>query len=111
METKKRQLKPFAISGGGLFFGEVFKAETVQSLLETLPKRWLKMWEVIQFVDDEDRNITVTREFIETQGMTIAECVADWIENGNTKDEITALNPKGRGLIRLDKFTYKVIQG
>lgn len=107
------KLKSFSVCHSGLCIGEFFKAKDINSLIsEKLPQRVLRNWETISFVDSQNKNICVTREFMENDKMTLEETINDWIENGDTETPIEALNPKKENLsiavtVTLTQFSYK----
>jgi hypothetical protein len=109
----RNKLKSFAVCHTGLILGEVFKAIDIHDLIQNkLPKRVLERWEIISFVDSENRNISVTREYIDEDGMTIDEVIQDWIDNGHTEEPILCLNPNNSTLtkgiaVRLTEFGYE----
>jgi len=98
LKKQKTKLKSFSVCHSGLITGEFFKAKSVLNLMERLPKSVRNNWETISFVDSENRNICVTREFMENDGMTIEETINDWVENGDIVEPITAFNPKRENL-------------
>lgn len=106
------KLKSFSVCHSGLFIGEYFKAKNIEDLLENrLPKR-AKNWEMIGFVDENQQNISICREIIENDKLTIDEAIADWIAYGYTKEPISTLNPKNstltKGIIMiLTEFGYR----
>lgn len=107
----KTKLKPFAVCHSGLIIGELIKAKDISDLIENrLSKKILKNWEIISFVDSNNNNINVTREFIE-EGMTLKEVIEDWINNGDVEEPILALNPNNSTLTRsitvqLSEFSF-----
>jgi hypothetical protein len=109
----KNKLKPFSVCHSGLIVGELFKAIDINDLLENrLPKRVLNNWEIISFVDSENRNINITKEFMD-DGMTLNEVIQDWIENGDIDEPIIALNPNNLALtkgisVTLSEFSFQI---
>lgn len=108
---RNSKLKPFSVSHRGLISGELFKANDIFDLINNrLPKRVSDTWETISFIDSENRSITVTWDFIE-QGLTIDEVIEDWISNGDTNEEITAMNTKSNNwkkpTVILHEFTIE----
>lgn len=72
----------FSVTKAGNFLGQRMTANSVYELLTKCPKRW----EFIEFRNDEGKRIAITREFIDEGGMTIDECIADWLEFSNESD-------------------------
>lgn len=81
--------------------GHIRKAPSIEAVIKALPKKVKACWSSIKFIDGEGRTITITREYLEDQGMTILDVVEDWIEHGDTTEEIMVLNPSGSGTIYL----------
>lgn len=109
----KNTLKPFAVCHSGLIVGELIKAKDISDLIENiLSKKVSNNWEIISFVDSENRSINVTKEFLE-EGMTLNEVIQDWIDNGDIEEPIMALNPKNSTLtkgitVTLSEFTFTI---
>jgi hypothetical protein len=82
--------------------GHLRTAATVAEAIDALPKRVKKCWSNIMYKDEEGRTINIPRDFLEEQGMSIDEIIADCIEHGNIEDNILILNPKGSGTIDLN---------
>lgn len=60
---------------------EIVKAKDFDDLIENrMLKRQKEFWSSVNFKDDEDRTICITREFLDDQGMTFDEVVLDWLE-------------------------------
>ena len=108
----KNKLKPFSVCHSGLIIGELFKAKDVSDLIKNrLPKKVLKNWEIISFINSDNQSICVTREFLD-EGMTIKEAIQDWITNGDIFDDVIALNPKRSTLltVKLSEFSFNPIE-
>lgn len=98
---EKVKLKPFSVSQNGMILGEVIKAKDLNDLLENrLSKKAKENWSLIQFVDSEDRSISIRREFLD-EGMSIEQIIEDWILSGDINEPIQALNPKKPFLVDL----------
>lgn len=54
-------------------------------------KKEKEFWSHVQYKDDENRTIQITREFLEEQNMTFTECVEDWLLHGDTQEEILSI--------------------
>lgn len=54
-------------------------------------KKEKEFWSHVQFKDSENRTIQITREFFEEQKMTFEQCVSDWLEHGDLKEEILSI--------------------
>ena len=92
---KKKHIK-FAVFCNQMI-GHIRKAPSVAEVIEALPKRVKTYWSSIQYKDEDGRTICITREFLEEQGMSIAEVIEDHLSFGDTKEEILVLNPIGSG--------------
>jgi len=97
--AKKKHIK-FAVFCNQMI-GHIRKAPSVAEVIEALPKRVQTYWSSIKYKDEEGRTICITKEYLEEQGMTIAEVIQDHLQYGDTDDNIMVLNPKGRGTIYL----------
>lgn len=94
-KSMNNKLKPFSVFHSALIIGELFKAKDIHDLIDNrLPKKVLNNWEIISFIDSENRNISVTRSFMDDDKMSLDETIQDWIDNGNTLEPVLALNPK-----------------
>jgi len=97
--AKKKHIK-FAVFCNQMI-GHIRKAPSVAEVIEALPKRVKTYWSSIKYKDEEGRTICITKEYLEEQGMTIAEIIQDHLDYGDTDDGIMVLNPKGSGTIYL----------
>ena len=79
----KTKLKAFEVFCNRVI-GETVKANDIQDLFDNrLLKRQEKFWSTVEFVDNENRNITITRHFMDDDGMTLDEVIQDWIDWGD----------------------------
>ena len=97
--AKKKHIK-FAVFCNQMI-GHIRKAPSVAEVIEALPKRVKTYWSNIQYKDEEGRTINISREYLQEQGMSIAEVIEDHLQYGDTEDGILVLNPKGTGTIYL----------
>jgi len=81
--------------------GHIRKAPSVAEVIEALPKRVKEYWSSIKYKDEEGRIISITREYLEDQGMSIQEIIEDHIQFGDTTENIIVLNPVGSGTVNL----------
>ena len=72
--------------------GETKLAKSVEDLIEKMTKRHSNFWGVIKFKDEENRTISITREFMDDEGMTIEEIIEDHIEFGDLEEDIHSIN-------------------
>ena len=85
----------FSINSGYII-GELAYADSIEDLLENkLLKRQHRSWQTIQYRDEDDDIIEITREFLDDQGMTLDEVVNDWKMHGQPEEEIEAINSLG----------------
>lgn len=67
--------------------GERVKAVDFDDLLENrLSKRLKTFWSEIKFQDQDGNTICINREFLEDQGMSFDEVVADWKDNASPEE-------------------------
>ena len=82
--------------------GQEVRAIDFQDLINNrMTNKQKAFWSNVMFKDSEGRTIQITREFFDEQLMTESQIVADWIEHGDTEEEITVLNPNGSGTKKL----------
>jgi hypothetical protein len=75
-----KKLKTFAIFCNATF-GQKVKEKYFEDLTKNrLNKKQEQLWSEIRFKDEEDRTITISREFLD-QGMTFEEVLQDYVEN------------------------------
>ena len=87
----------FSIISLGNLIGERRTANSVAELLEIIPQRLKKRWEIIMFRNDEGNRVCITREFMEEGEMSIEETITDWLENVSQEEldeRITAMGPE-----------------
>jgi hypothetical protein len=77
----KNKMKFGVFTVHSVIIAELRKAWSIDELLKILPQKTLKFWTHIQYKDSENRMIQITREYIDEQGMTVQECIDDWIEH------------------------------
>lgn len=59
--------------------GEEVKAKDFDDLIENkMSKRHKEFWSEVKFKDEDGDVISISREFIDEQGMTFDEVVSDW---------------------------------
>lgn len=65
--------------------GETKPYWSLKECIDGMTKRHQDFWSNIQYKDQHDKTINVSREFIE-QGMSLDEVVADYLENASPED-------------------------
>lgn len=74
----KNKLKVFMVLCNRIV-GEEVKAKDFDDLIENkMSKRHKEFWSEVKFKDEDGDVISISREFIDEQGMTFDEVVSDW---------------------------------
>jgi len=71
-----KKLQKFAVFCN-LAYGEWRKAKDINDLFNRMSKRQLAYWSHIEFKDEQDNTIHISRWLLE-QGMSIEDCINDW---------------------------------
>ena len=92
---KKLKTKYAVFTNYNVCVGLLRRAWSLEDLFENLPKWVQRSLSHVQYRDEEGRMIQITHYFMEDQGMTIQECIDDWIENMEDQfdEEIHCMNP------------------
>lgn len=78
-------------SGPHFPIGKKYISDSIEKLLESgLTKRDRQFWQVIKYVNEDNKLMVITREYIEDQGMSLEEVKDDWEAYGEVLDQYEA---------------------
>ena len=81
----KKTKQKFVIFCTGNIIGELRRAWDLDDLMATMIRRHNSLWSTIEWRDNDGRRVVLTRDFL-IEGMTVQECIDDWLTHAETAD-------------------------